>query len=103
MELVHQYERLISWIVSQCPSPDKFAHTYAGLSIWLLAAMIMRRKLSTPAPFLVVALAEGINEYVDRLAHGSWNWPDTLGDIAATLFWPLAIMLALRLRPAIRG
>ncbi|TCM19001.1 hypothetical protein EDF56_104536 [Novosphingobium sp. PhB165] len=103
MDLVHQYERAIDWIVSLCPQPDKFAHTYAGLTIWLIAAILMRRKLSSPWPVVVVAVAEAANEYMDRLAHGSWRWPDTIGDAIATLFWPLIIMMALRLRPALRG
>lgn len=103
MEFLQHYERLINWLVGLCPQPDKFAHTYAGLAIWLLAAMVMRRKLSSPWPVVVVAAFELGNEYIDRLTYGSWRWNDTLGDIAATLFWPLVIMLAMRWRPAIRG
>jgi hypothetical protein len=43
------------------------------------------------------------NEYIDRLAHGSWAWHDTIGDVIATLFWPFVLSFAMRLRPAIRG
>lgn len=103
MDFVHHYERAIEWIVAQCPQPDKFAHTYAGLTIWLFAAVLLRRKLSSPWPVVVVALCELANECVDRLAHGSWNWPDTIRDVIATLFWPTVIMLVMRWKPAIRG
>ena len=41
------------------------------------------------------------NEVMDRLHYGSWRWPDTLGDVANTLFWPLAICVGIRLRPMI--
>ncbi len=102
-QLAHQYERAIDWIVSLCPQPDKFAHTYAGLTIWLVSAILLRRKLSSPWPVLVVLLCEVANECIDRLAHGAWNWPDTIGDVIATMFWPTVIMLALRWKRAIRG
>ncbi|WP_313440395.1 hypothetical protein [Novosphingobium sp.] len=103
MEFVHHYERAIAWIVAQCPAPDKFAHTYAGLTIWLLTAILMKKKLSSAWPLAMVVLFEAANEYLDRLAHGSWNWPDTIRDVVATLFWPFVISFAMRMRPAIRG
>ena len=95
MELVHTYEQGIGWIVGHCPQPDKFAHTYAGLVIWLLAMIVVRRPRSM-LPLGAVVLLELANECVDRLAHGSWMWSDTLGDIAATWFWPAILTAWLR-------
>ena len=97
-----RYEAVISWIVGLCPQPDKFAHTYAGLAIWLGAALVFRRPLHSWVPLGVVVLAEVANECVDRVAHGGWFWPDTLGDAAATWFWPLVIGLTLRFNPTLR-
>jgi len=96
MNFPQTYEHVISWIVRQCPEPDKFAHTYAGLTIWVLSAGLARKSLKSWFPVCMVALLEAANECVDRAANGSWRWHDTLGDVAATLFWPLLITLLLR-------
>ena len=95
MEMAQLYERGIGWIVGHCPQPDKFAHTYAGLIIWLLAMIVIRRPRSI-VPLLTVLVVETANECVDRVAHGSWMWSDTLGDMAATWFWPVVLTAWLR-------
>lgn len=103
MDFAQRYEHGIGWIVAQCPAPDKFAHTYAGLSLWLLAATLSRKPLWSWFPLSVVVCLEVANEVVDRLANGSWRWPDTLGDMAATWFWPIVLGWALRLDRRLRG
>jgi len=107
MEFAHRYEALIGWIVAHCPHPDKFAHTYAGLGFWLIAAFTMRRSLSSWPPLAVIIGLELVNETIDRIAKGSWMWHDTLGDMTATWFWPIVICAALRFeqrtRDSMRG
>lgn len=98
MDIADRYEHVISLIVSYCPAPDKFAHTYAGLTIWLLTAACLRTSLRSLVPLAAVIAAEVANEIVDRVAHGSWMWHDTLGDAAATWFWPIVLTVALRLK-----
>lgn len=98
MHYVHLYEVVIWQAVSHSPGPDKFDHTYAGLAIWLLAAALLRAPLSSTLPWGAVIVAEVANECVDRLANGTWKWPDTLGDAAATWFWPTVLMLFCRWR-----
>jgi uncharacterized protein YqgC (DUF456 family) len=93
MQLALLYEGLVGWIVAHCPGPDKLAHTYAGLAIWLLTGWVFKKSLRSPVPLIGVAVCELANECVDRVAHGSWMWSDTVGDIAATLFWPTVITL----------
>ena len=41
-------------------------------------------------------MVEGVNEYFDRLAYGSWRWPDTRIDIIFNLFWPTLLFVAAR-------
>lgn len=89
---------MISWVEHHSPGPDKFDHTYLGLVIWLGAAMLLRRPLRSFAPILVVVGLELANEAMDRLTVGRWIWPDTLGDVAATLWWPLCLCFLLRTR-----
>lgn len=103
MDLLQDYETTISWLVSLCPEPDKFAHTYAGLAIWLVAALLLRRPLRSGWTLVPVIALELANETVDWLARGSWFWPDTARDLAATWFWPLVLFAALRLFPWLGG
>lgn len=97
MELAHKYAEFTHWVVSLCPAPDKFAHTYAGMGIWLLAAVTTRRPLNSWLPLFVIIAIEGANEFADYLAYGSWRWHDTIRDMAATWFWPAILFIALNL------
>ena len=99
--LAAHYERFASWFEATSGS-DRAAHLHAGLAIWLIAALILRAPLRSFRPLIVVMAAEAANECIDRVAHGSWRWPDTTGDIISTLFWPIVIMLLLRLAPRLR-
>jgi len=98
MSLLRLYQHAISWVEHHSPGPDKFDHTYLGLAIWLGAAMLGRRPLRSGTPILVLAAFELANETMDRLTVGRWIWHDTLGDVAATLFWPICLCFLLRTR-----
>lgn len=96
MWLVATYEHFTQSVIGICPGQDKFAHSYAGLAIWLATTMSLRAPRRSLLPLGVLILVELANECLDRLAYGSWRWPDTLGDVAATLFWPVVLSVALR-------
>ncbi|MXO67084.1 hypothetical protein [Altericroceibacterium endophyticum] len=96
------YQAAAQAVVALCPGPDKFAHMCAGLGIWLIAAILLRKPLHSPWPLAVVVAAEIANEYVDFLAYNSWRWNDTVFDALATLFWPAVLALALRKMPVLR-
>lgn len=97
----HLYQRFILWIGDGTGLPDTVLHIHAGLAVLMLARLVTRRSLGSFIPLSVVVVAELLNEVMDRLVYGSWRWPDTLGDIANTLWWPTAICIGIRLRPMI--
>jgi len=103
------YERVIVWIGDGTGASDTLLHVHAGLAILFLARIVTRRSLATPVPFLIVCAAELANELMDYLSYGDWRWHDTSFDVVNTLFWPLMLMIGLRLRrardfaPAIRA
>ncbi|OQW38599.1 MAG: hypothetical protein A4S12_12540 [Proteobacteria bacterium SG_bin5] len=102
MTLPALYHRFIIWIGDGTGLPDAILHIHAGLAVLMLARLVTGRSLGTFVPLSVVVAAEAFNEVMDRLSFGSWRWPDTLSDIANTLFWPTMICLGLRLRPLVR-
>lgn len=92
------YHSWILWIGDGTGLPDAILHIHAGLAILLVVRLVSGRSLATFIPFAVVVLAEFGNELMDYLAYGM-RWADTLLDVGNTLFWPLVISLAVRLRP----
>jgi len=93
------YARAINWIGDGTGLPDTILHLHAGMAILLLARIVTRRSLGSFIPLSFVALAELLNEVLDRLNYGSWRWPDTTADVLNTLFWPTVICIAVRIRP----
>jgi hypothetical protein len=98
MAALASYQRATQIAVTYAGGADKFIHTYVGLTIWLIGVAACRSRMAAVSPWLAVAAAEGGNECLDWMAHGSWRWPDTLSDVAATLFWPTILMLFCRWR-----
>ncbi|MFM9851285.1 MAG: hypothetical protein ACKVOJ_00560 [Sphingomonadaceae bacterium] len=77
---------------------DWLLHTHVGMAIFLAVVIVFRRTLTSPWPFVVVMVCEGINEYFDSLAYHSWRVPDTMRDIVFTLLWPLLIFVLAKTR-----
>ncbi len=98
-----RYHALIDWMGDGTGLPDTILHIHAGMAVLMLARVTTGRSLGTLIPLCIVAIAEAANEIMDRIYFGSWRWPDTLSDIANTLFWPAVICLAVRLRPLVRA
>ena len=78
-------------------------HLLAGVLAWLVAALILRRPISSWQPWLWLVVLTAINEVVDMWTE---QWPDVgmqIGeaakDVALTLFVPSLLMLAARHRP----
>ena len=97
------YQDFINWIGNGTGLPDTVLHIHAGLAVLMLTRIVTGRSLGTWLPWTLVALAELTNEVMDRILYDSWRWPDTISDIAHTMFWPTVICLGVRLRPMIDG
>jgi hypothetical protein len=78
-------------------------HVHAGLLCQILAALLLRRRLSSPWPWLVVAALAVANEWYDYRYE---IWPDrgeqraeSVRDAWNTLLLPTLIMLLVRFVP----
>lgn len=100
MQLVTDYHGMIDWIVTRSGESDKFVHVQVGLAIWSLTALLTGRRQGSALPLAAVFLAEIGNEIMDRLYLGNWNWPDTVGDAAATWAWPILLSIFLSMERA---
>ena len=78
-------------------------HVHAGVALQLLFALILRRPLSSPWPWLGVAALEAANEVYDY----NWEvWPDRsvqlaegVKDLWNTLLLPTALLILCRYAP----
>lgn len=103
MNLAEFYESITFAIQDETGASDSLLHVHAGMAVLLIARILTGRSLATPIPFLVVVVAALANEIVDRIAHGMWRPRDTAFDIINTLFWPLVLMIGLRIRRSREG
>jgi hypothetical protein len=102
MHFISLYEHTVDSLILLTWGQDKPIHISAGLLIWLVSALVMRKGLRDPATLVPVFALEIVNEIVDRIAHGSWHWPDTVGDFIATIMWPCVMCTALGLFKGLR-
>jgi hypothetical protein len=100
LDIPFYYFRLISAITERLGGTDTTLHMHAGMTVMLLGSLLTRKSLASTTPFLLVVLVELLNEILNRLNYGGWRWHDTLEDVTSTLFWPMALMLTLRLERA---
>jgi hypothetical protein len=75
-------------------------HVYLGLAVWLLAAALFRRSITTLRPWLAVLVVacgiEAFDAFDDWVDLGRWRYQASLHDIANTLFWPTVLALLAR-------
>ena len=78
-------------------------HVHAGVFMQFLAALLLRRSLKSPLPWLVVLIAAVANEYHD-LGLETWpdrdvQWAESIKDAWNTMLLPTALMLLARFAP----
>lgn len=80
-------------------------HVVVGVLIWIIAAALSRRRLSTWLPWLTVLAAILLNEAVDLSIE---HWPsigmqlgESTKDVILTIGLPTLLMAVLRLRPGL--
>ncbi len=82
-------------------------HIYAAVFIQSAVALMLRRPLSNPLPWLAVLIAEIVNEWAD-LSFELWpggdrdrQWTESAHDLVNTMLLPTALLIALRYAPAL--
>ncbi len=77
-------------------------HIFVGVGGLLLAALVLRRTLASPLPWLAVLIGELANEAHDLITDGYWDepmWPGSLRDLIVTLAIPTLLLLLARWAP----
>ena len=94
--IVAGYGGIKAWLTASTGATEDLLHVHAGLLIFVLAALLLRRKMRSPIPLALVVFFAVLNEVFDWLAGGSHQALEPYVDIANTLFWPTVLFLVAR-------
>ena len=98
VELKHFVERSVAF------SPDSL-HVIAGVLILFVAALLLRKPVSSWWPWLVVLLLVCVNEgadlSADRWPHSGMQYGETVKDLLLTMALPTMLLFAARFLPGI--
>ncbi|MBV9929833.1 MAG: hypothetical protein JO013_02680 [Alphaproteobacteria bacterium] len=103
----HDWHQLKEWLEHAIGLNMDALHVYFGVAILVLAALILRRPLRSPIPWLVLLALELANEYYDW-TYEVWPGPDRaiqaaegLRDIWNTMALPTFLLVVSRWFPGL--
>lgn len=73
---------------------DNLLHVHVGLAIFVVTALLLRRRMRSPWPLAVVAVFAVLNEAVDYLIPRTSDF--SVFDVLNTIFWPMVLFLLAR-------
>jgi hypothetical protein len=75
-------------------------HVYAGMLVFVVGAALLRKRLHSPIPWLLVLVVacgmEALDARDDMQLFGYWRTGASLHDIVNTALWPTIIFLICR-------
>jgi hypothetical protein len=86
-----------AWLIEVTGASEPLLHVHAGLLIFVLAAVFLRRRIGSRVPLALVALFAIGNEIVDFFDPYPRTVQESVADLVNTIFWP-AILFALMRR-----
>lgn len=94
--LVTSYRSAKQYLSTLTGASEDLLHVHAGLLIFVLAALILRKKMRSPVPLALVVFFATLNEVVDWYS-GTPQAPfEHYIDFANTVFWPAVLFLLAR-------
>jgi len=103
----HDWHHIKEWIERAAGLNMDALHIHVGLAILVLAALILRKPLRSPIPWLVLLALELANEYYDW-TYEIWPGPDRqlqaaegIRDIWNTMAVPTFLLVASRFFPGL--
>ena len=75
-------------------------HLHFGLALMVAVALLFRRSLASPWPWLAVILFAVLGEYLDwrdsMALRAPWQLEESVKDFLNTMFWPTMLVLMAR-------
>jgi hypothetical protein len=77
-------------------APEDLLHVHAGLLIFVVSALVLRKKMRSPVPLLLVVFFAAANEVADWAVGKPVDTFHPIGDFLNTVFWPAVLFLLAR-------
>lgn len=85
------------WEISRVTgASEALLHVHVGLALFVLSALLFRRKLDSPLPLVIVFVFALLNEAIDVYDETGPLDFEPLVDIANTVFWPFVLFVIAR-------
>ena len=75
---------------------EDLVHVHVGLAIFVVTALLLRRRMRSWVPLATVAFLAFANELVDFSAGDGWELGASILDFLNTLLWPFVLFLLAR-------
>ena len=99
----HRYSASKQQLLEATGATESLLHVHAGLLIFVAASLLLRKRMRSAWPIVLVGVFAIANEIVDWRASlvpaTAATGAETLADIANTAFWPMVLFLAARRWP----
>jgi uncharacterized membrane protein YpjA len=82
---------------------EDLLHVHVGLALFVVSGVLLRRRMHSPLPLIVVAIFAVLNEVVDYFGEFEAQPSEPFIDIANTLFWPSVLFVIARRKLIVRG
>ena len=75
---------------------ENLVHVHVGLAIFVLTALLLRKRMRSWIPLTVVVALAVLNEAVDYLYGIQWDYISSGMDLINTILWPTVLFLLAR-------
>jgi hypothetical protein len=75
---------------------ETLLHVHVGLLIFVLAALVTRRRMASAGPLAAVVALSLLNELIDYFGPSYSTYWSSAGDVINTVFWPAVLFLIAR-------
>lgn len=75
---------------------ENLVHVHAGLAIFVVTALLLRKRMRSLIPLAVVIALAVLNEAVDYLYGIKWDYMSSGMDLINTILWPIVLFLLAR-------
>ena len=95
-EYVERYSAAKRALEASFGVSDDLLHVHVGLAIFVVTALLLRRRMRSVWPLSVVAVLAFANELVDWTVTDGWSLTLSALDLVNTMFWPVVLFLLAR-------
>lgn len=94
--LISRYVETKRGLGEQLGASEALLHVHVGLLIFVVTALLLRRRMASVWPLAVVATLALVNEVIDWFGPSPAPLSRAVSDIINSVFWPLVLFLLAR-------